>query len=361
MGRYYSNALLNIAAVSSPDGNGGCFMDRGLLPLTPCPVSIICADKTGSNTQTNCFILPRSEATWIVDPARKYYGGSTDRPPLWQRAWVLQERLLSPRTIQFSSLQMSWRCRIKEASESDPEMREIRNRAHMERSLWETLFGLKKFDAKFKTRVPSSDATDFQIEFGTQKELYSLYDAWYELVTTYSSCFLTKPSDVFPAISGIVQMIALSINDRYLSGLWIQDLHRGLLWSVPHHSISRQDLREIRAPSWSWAALNSSCDFFSSHFLRDVFVTKMNVLVIEGFGERTSGIDTFGGFGPVEEVVLSVIGLLKKAYPSDLESDIAHPRIEKGSPILLEKFEGKAIGHYFPENIDRRYLTQIWG
>jgi hypothetical protein len=249
MGRYYSNALLNIAAVSSPDGNGGCFMDRGLLPLTPCPVSIICADKTGSNTQTNCFILPRSEATWIVDPARKYYGGSTDRPPLWQRAWVLQERLLSPRTIQFSSLQMSWRCRMKEASESDPEMREIRNRAHMERSLWETLFGLKKFDAKFKTRVPSSDATDFQIEFGTQKELYALYDAWYELVTTYSSCFLTKPSDVFPAISGIAQMIALSINDRYLSGLWIQDLHRGLLWSVPHHSISRQDLREIRAPS----------------------------------------------------------------------------------------------------------------
>lgn len=45
------------------------------------------------------------------------------------------------------------------------------------------------------------------------------------------------------------------------------------------------------------------------------------MLAIEGFGERTSGIDKFGGFGAVEEVVLSARGQLKRAYPSGSESD----------------------------------------
>jgi hypothetical protein len=48
---------------------------------------------------------------------------------------------------------------------------------------------------------------------------------------------------------------------------------------------------------------------------------KVDMFKIEGTGERTSGVDTVGGFGSVEEVVLVVRGKLKMANPGGLKGD----------------------------------------
>lgn len=40
--------------------------------------------------------------------------------PLLRRGWVLQERVLSPRTLHFTSTQMFWECNQKIACETFP-------------------------------------------------------------------------------------------------------------------------------------------------------------------------------------------------------------------------------------------------
>jgi hypothetical protein len=138
--------------------------------------------------------------------------------------------------------------------------------AQVDRLFDDTLFGLKKFEPKFKVSQPtncSAQLKDSDVgSFGTKEELLNLYSAWYDLVTLYGKYFLTQSLDVFPAISGIARAIALSVNDRYISGLWRHDLHRGLLWSAPDSTVSKPDLRHSRAPSWSWAALGGTCNFY---------------------------------------------------------------------------------------------------
>jgi hypothetical protein len=49
----------------------------------------------------------------IIEPFRS-------RGPLGNRAWVLQERLLSPRTLEFTRHGLRWQCDSSEASEMRP-------------------------------------------------------------------------------------------------------------------------------------------------------------------------------------------------------------------------------------------------
>jgi hypothetical protein len=345
MGEYYMNAVFNVAAVSSSDGSGGCFMTRDILPLTPCPILIRFPEEIPKSS-TQVFIRPSID--W--DPVTEISG--FQRPPLWQRAWVVQERLLSARTLQFSSTQMSWKCRVSEASERLPEMGKLLNGNQGNNILEETLVGLNQFNAKFQVAPIAA--------IGKNCELLRLYDAWYDLVTLYGKCFLTQPSDIFPAISGIAKGIALAINDRYISGIWLHDLHRGLLWSAPDSTVSKTDLRHIRAPSWSWAAVAGTCNFYVRQISQKMAEVETEMFVFEGIGERTSGTDNFGGFGSVEEVVLCVRGKLKKAYPRGLEDEDIFNRIRKGSETLFDLGEKKDVGFYFADNADRKYLTEIW-
>lgn len=187
MGQYYMNAFFNIAAVSSADGDGGCFKARDALTLTPCPVSIRFPNLPERDVYTGKRVFVRPSVSWDPDPVKEFRG--SQRPPLWQHAWVLQERLLSPRTLQFSSMQMSWKCRMAEASERVLEMSAVTGGTQGWDLLEETLFGLKKLNAKLKVCHPSSEDINGSVARGSRGELVELYGAWYDLVTLYGRCF----------------------------------------------------------------------------------------------------------------------------------------------------------------------------
>ncbi|KAK0702060.1 heterokaryon incompatibility protein-domain-containing protein, partial [Lasiosphaeria miniovina] len=194
MGQYYSNSLLTISAVSAPGGDHGIFCSRNPHVLTPCP---------------------------------------THRPPLWQRAWVMQERVLPPRLLMFSDAQMSWLCRSDHASE-----------------------------CALLSSATGDRISLISLDIGTGSELEKLHNAWYDLVTDYTKCGLTVKSDIFPAISGIASTLQRAIaGEQFVAGLWRSDLARGLLWSAVDSTKSMPDLREYRAPSWSWASLPGPCVF----------------------------------------------------------------------------------------------------
>jgi hypothetical protein len=58
------------------------------------------------------------------------------------------------------------------------------------------------------------------------------FPCWYLLVQQYSGVYLRVPSDRLRAISAIVSEIHMATGFTYMSGLWKEDLNKGLIWRV---------------------------------------------------------------------------------------------------------------------------------
>lgn len=102
MSDVYHNSTCNIAATGFKDGRTGLFMSRESDLLLPLKVSVTW-NKIGDfpiGEVSDCLI----EENW--------WGNGVDEAPLNQRAWVLQERLLSPRILHFDSRQLFWECQL---------------------------------------------------------------------------------------------------------------------------------------------------------------------------------------------------------------------------------------------------------
>jgi hypothetical protein len=102
MPEVYMNSYLTIAAMMSADSNGGCFSFRNPLVHQPCclfddPIGLF--DGSGGR---GIFAHP-----FEADQLR--VGSTFEDSPLRKRAWVLQERILSPRIVYFGDT-IIWEC-----------------------------------------------------------------------------------------------------------------------------------------------------------------------------------------------------------------------------------------------------------
>ncbi|KAH9209559.1 heterokaryon incompatibility protein-domain-containing protein, partial [Leptodontidium sp. 2 PMI_412] len=153
MSEVYSNAFATVFAVKASDGSQGCFANR------------------------NAMMNPGASG------------------PLYGRAWVYQEELLSRRSIAFAANGVYW---------------------------------------AYKQQL--------------------LHDPWYHVVSYYSQRALTVPTDRLPALSALASILhSHAREDRYLAGIWQHDLPRGLLWTCSSGSIDHGlQAGPYVAPSWSW-------------------------------------------------------------------------------------------------------------
>jgi hypothetical protein len=92
MTHVYEGSFINIAASGASDGSVGCFFDRK--PSWRCQVELVT-----SNDETSFYEC-------YYEPPLPRLGQITDGMPLHKRGWVIQERLLSPRTLLFTSRQV---------------------------------------------------------------------------------------------------------------------------------------------------------------------------------------------------------------------------------------------------------------
>jgi heterokaryon incompatibility protein (HET) len=364
MGSYYSNALFNIAAVSSGNGSGGLFTSHNPHEMTPCPITVVFPSKDSIRDGKKIEGFLRANSGW--DPALQVAG--FQRPPLWQRAWVLQERLLSNRLLMFSSMQMSWKCRQEEASESVPEgSQRHADMTSTDEILQLVLMGLKKLPLMAQVVVQEIVDSEWEgeeenaaHEYGTEESI-QVYNAWYDLVSLYTKCELTIASDIFPAISGIASDIASATQDRYVAGLWTRDIHRGLLWSAPDSTISKPDLRQYRAPSWSWASLGATSNFHVREMSQKGLKVSTKLFTFNGVAPHAP--DVFP-FGKARVDALKVTGILKRAHPVDTNGGLPEEAVFKDIPhgreTLFDLNERKSVGWYFADNIDRKHLNEVW-
>ena len=153
----------------------------------------------------------------FLEKQRQY---NPEQEPISLRAWTLQEHMLSPRILDYSTEQLWWLC-------SDA-------------VLYDNGKGIP-------IKADLGDTRSLKTNWGS-------LEGWRIAVRDYTKRFLTFPGDKLPAISGIAAQYGRTFGGAYLAGLWEWNLPSELLWSTTRSDISRPARQ--RAPSWSWASVD---------------------------------------------------------------------------------------------------------
>jgi hypothetical protein len=303
MHEVYVNCELNIAIAASKNPHEGAFRTRNTNFLQDCYV------------WTQFFAPPSGTFTHTPDSVDEHPSPSEEHPPpaddqststldthlnllavfstadftyqmidspLSQRAWVLQEKLLSPRTLSFRDDRISWECeKVVSLTEYMPDS--IANE--------EELGGRTGFDCLFQSH--------YNIHGGSER--------YQEYATQYTDRALSHPQeDKFVAFAAIARRCASSLekNDRYCAGLFESTMPQSLLWhTYPYPGpMPRLTSPEYRAPSWSWASLD--------HPVRFPFLPKDITSKAEIVNVHIELADPSDPFGQLKSASLTITGPL---------------------------------------------------
>jgi hypothetical protein len=198
MNLVYKNSLCTIAATEATEFHHGLFKNRDASSLAYFKVLFTPEDRSKSY----CCFYDRWQDV-------------CEKKPLSQRGWVVQERLLSPRTIHFAT-PVFWECRELIACETYPNGLDWRRMAGTHK-IWSTM------------RIKQENL-----------------DKWNIVVRNFSMCALTRSEDKLVAISGVVKALQPVFQDEYLAGLWRKQLLPGLLWRVEKDGTGK-DVDAVRA------------------------------------------------------------------------------------------------------------------
>ncbi|TGO15670.1 hypothetical protein BTUL_0037g00220 [Botrytis tulipae] len=222
MSQVYGNAFCCIAATSATDGSKGLFSPRNSMVDEVLRINI---------DRSRYPHLPSSLRITILN--REKWLQTIQKAPLYQRGWVVQERVLTKRTLQFFDGEVMWKCQQKMASETFSVITS----------------GLKISDDRLL--FPHSLTANFDFR-----------RFWIQLLQAYSKTILSYPDDILMAIAGVARQFGEYLptkNKVYLAGMWSFELERQLGWlATTPGSANYLDRRECPsssvAPSWSWAS-----------------------------------------------------------------------------------------------------------
>ncbi|KAK7905911.1 hypothetical protein LTR67_000635 [Exophiala xenobiotica] len=254
MGDIYAGSFCNIAATSA-DPDKGCFTERLISIVEPHSMS-----DPRSQTDTDSHVIGYDD----------FWCNSLLDTPLHTRAWALQERLLSPRTIYFGQEQMFWECRCEMACEAYPKgipppFRNQRMRSWRQSDKMLDPANRKSQQVSLRSWLPAWVWSRNSVS--DDRQPHWAYNIWSRTIERYMECDLTFGRDKLVAISGIAQKLAQVTGESYLAGHWDNPLlAQSLLWYVPsrRQANSKPSVRpaaegvsSYRAPSWSWASVDA--------------------------------------------------------------------------------------------------------
>ncbi|KAL0935726.1 heterokaryon incompatibility protein [Colletotrichum truncatum] len=213
------------------------------------------------------------------------------------RGWTYQERKMSRRSIFFGRNMIHFECSSMSVAENqEPDSRRALSR-------------------------PSALG-----ELIKHQDPNSVYKQWDMIITSLNLKEFTFVHDKLPSVSGIAKLFAgLAGGDRYVAGLWQQDLPFGLLWFsrcavIPRFNISlRQLTNRLRhptpyiVPSWSPAYISDtqiSRSLLGHRIERQEFRPRCSVI------EAQVTVNGENAYGQVQDGVLKVRGRFGR-IPSD--------------------------------------------
>jgi hypothetical protein len=304
MGKVYANSWLNVSANSRGDNSAGLF-----------------AERNGSRLQDYIQIRPKesSEAITFILTEGNTWWREVETAPVNKRAWVLQERILSPRIVHMSTTMALWECKEYQASEifpdgGIPEQQSPNNYGQLKR---------------LYRGSPTEDSHDVRVD-------------WNRLLLRYTMCGLTFETDRLIALSGIASEFHKRAKCDYVAGLWSTQLPLDLLWWKSPHTGSRSGI--FVAPSWSWASMGGIASLPNPRFDYTIHATILGYETTlanpaDKYGQLTGGYIELRA--PVE--TLDWIGM-RGSCGHDVQSvKISVPR-KSGEAEMIEKWLPISMG-----------------
>ena len=306
----YKNSFVTLAGAAASDCESGFIHSRP----TSYDVTVQLSDG-----RSHCQLVLSHDGI-DEDP---YDPSPEPNSPLSTRAWVLQERLPSRRTLYFGTRRMYLEC-----------FSNVR---------FDDCHRPIKWDIRFTDMVTKS-AVD-QLAGHTKR-----FEYWRDLVTTYSRLNLTHITDRLPALSGLASDFHSVTGAQYLAGVWHKDLPRTLTWYVPPWgnpaAVSSSSISSsYKAPSWSWAAARFGVQFV--HCSREIhFHGDFDVIttVVTPAGADPFGTVKGGGY-------IDASGRLQRGLVKELPDVL----IEGHRSLYLQsdKSDGSPLAIYAPDDPSR--------
>lgn len=228
MGSVYQYSVCTIAAVGAGNVHVGCFFERQPLSFLSCRLLGSTGDGS-SNDRKATDTFPNFHSR-----------------PLHTRAWVFQERALSPRTINFEADQISWDCLESCSSEADAS-------EHAAAQWTQDFTMIENMKIPFRLLLQPTNNTPDEKEY--------LAWGWHVLVTKYLQCDLTYPEDKWQAIQGLATTVSDAWGVGIVHGLWLNRLSRELLWSSFNNAAA---IRLPNAPTWSWTSIHGDINIYTA-------------------------------------------------------------------------------------------------
>ncbi|KAI8951064.1 heterokaryon incompatibility protein-domain-containing protein [Xylaria longipes] len=215
----------------------------------------------------------RSQGTLYLDSYEFAYPPVDEN--LASRAWALQERLLSPRVLEYGWRTVRWTCSCCNGYSGDTELSAVNDGPI-----------LTKHEPQYSLFLYVTPA-GFRNFPGSREELFK---GWARIVAVYSNLELSDRQDRLAAIGGITQELERITKVPYLTGLWkYERLSSLLLWNI---TLPAQKLilrpKPNRAPSWSWAAVDGPVLIHQSEEVADGFEI-VSSSVSGGFSKTARG------------------------------------------------------------------------
>jgi len=244
MSTVYQNAFLTLAASSANSASSGFLQDYD------------------TKSSRNTFSLPwvnddgsLSEAKARIIPVHHW----PTRYALDNRAWALQEALLSTRLLMFTPREIRWECKETAGCECRP-----------------------------STQHAYQQTSPFNLQTSQEAGAY-----WRNIVKGYTQRAMRNPQDKLPAIAGIARILQPLLGPNYIAGLWRNTLMWDLTWKTSGAwNPTPKPSEEYIAPTFSWASMTTAVDYEYTEF--NDFVEKGDVLNAQSSQSSVPGQLAFG-------------------------------------------------------------------
>ncbi|KAK7433985.1 hypothetical protein VKT23_020449 [Stygiomarasmius scandens] len=257
-------------------------------------------------------------------------GESAPANPIDKCAWCLEEHLLSPRKLVYSSHTLQYVCQTMHIN-----VNSASNFVSPENGISWLPFHI------FLPKIPAG--------YNPPEDNDTTWDA---ICTRYTRRTVTKAEDRLNALAGIAEQFQhIWPESRYIAGLWEHHLPGCLLWENFGESQCHQRPAQNLAPSWSWASTNGevTTDFlleYNEGILCSQDTIQVNVVAAHPMNP----------YGSVKHGFIGLEVILKSAlwHPGLgilLSNDIAYTALQEWIPSEQDK-----IGDVVPDTLE----TQSW-
>ncbi|KAK0474926.1 heterokaryon incompatibility protein-domain-containing protein [Armillaria novae-zelandiae] len=189
------------------------------------------------------FICPNGDIGTME--VRNEFEDLNDTEPTEERAWCLEEWMLSPRKLIYATHTLQYECQAIHVNVNDA-----------------CGFMMPSVDLEGIPRIPLfTSIAHHGPDDGDQTADSELGQVWKRILQRYSLGFTTKQKDRLIALSGIAkQFQSFWPQRRYMAGIWDHHILNDLLWCYAE-SVPQVRPDRYRAPSWSWASIDGPIEF----------------------------------------------------------------------------------------------------